>query len=211
MIEWWGPILREYYAGSEGVGTCVISSAEWLERPGSVGRPAYGAVHITDEAGTELPVGEVGRVWFEGGARFAYHNDLEKTAAAHDARGWASLGDLGRLDEAGYLFLSDRRADLILSGGVNVYPAEIETVLLSHPQVAEAAVIGVPDAEFGERPLALVVPHGGGERLAADLLALCQAELSGPKRPVAVEFLDELPRSEAGKLLRRLLKERYSA
>jgi acyl-CoA synthetase (AMP-forming)/AMP-acid ligase II len=211
MIEWWGPILREYYAGSEGVGTCVISSAEWLDRPGSVGRPAYGAVHITDEAGVEMPVGEVGRVWFEGGARFAYHNDPEKTAAAHDARGWATLGDLGRLDEAGYLFLSDRRADLILSGGVNVYPAEIEAVLLAHPQVAEAAVIGVPDAEFGERPLALVVPHGnGGEGLAAELLALCRAELSGPKRPVAVEFLDELPRSEVGKVLRRLLKERYS-
>ena len=212
MIAWWGPILREYYAGSEGVGTCVISSEEWLERPGSVGRPAYGALHVTDEAGVELPTGEVGRVWFEGGARFAYHNDPAKTAAANDARGWATLGDLGRVDAAGYLFLSDRRADLILSGGVNVYPAEIEAVLLAHPRVVEAAVVGVPDAEFGERPRALVVARDGGDdALAEALLALCRAELAGPKRPVAVEFLDELPRSEAGKLLRRVLKERYLA
>jgi acyl-CoA synthetase (AMP-forming)/AMP-acid ligase II len=213
MIAWWGPILREYYAGSEGVGTCVISSEEWLERPGSVGRPAYGAVHITDEAGVELPAGEVGRVWFEGGARFAYHNDPEKTAAAYDARGWATLGDLGRVDAEGYLYLSDRRADLILSGGVNVYPAEIEAVLLAHPRVVEAAVVGVPDAEFGERPRALVVARDGlgDDGLAEELLALCRTELAGPKRPVAVEFLDELPRSEAGKLLRRVLKERYLA
>jgi acyl-CoA synthetase (AMP-forming)/AMP-acid ligase II len=161
----------------------------------------------------ELPVGEVGRVWFEGGARFAYHNDPAKTAAAYDARGWATLGDLGRVDEAGYLFLSDRRADLILSGGVNVYPAEIEAVLMRHPRVAEAAVVGVPDAEFGERPRALVVPRDGGgdEALEAELIALCRAELAGPKVPRRVEFLEELPRSEAGKLLRRVLKERYLA
>lgn len=211
MIAWWGPILREYYAGSEGIGTTFIDSETWLARPGSVGRPAYGAVHILDDAGRALPPGETGRIWFEGGARFAYHNDPEKTAAAYDERGWATLHDLGWLDGDGFLYLSDRRADLILSGGVNVYPAEIEAVLAQHPRVGEAAVIGVPDPEFGERPRALVVPRGGAgdDALAGELIALCRANLAGPKVPRAVEFLDELPRSEAGKLLRRVLKERY--
>ncbi|MCU0886736.1 MAG: AMP-binding protein [Rubritepida sp.] len=211
MIDWWGPILREYYAGSEGIGTTFIDSETWLGKPGSVGRPAYGAVHICDDEGRELPPGETGRIWFEGGARFAYHNDPEKTAAAYNDRGWATLHDLGWLDAEGFLFLSDRRADLILSGGVNIYPAEIEAVLSQHPRVSEAAVIGVPDPEFGERPRALVVPRGGGadDALAEELIALCRANLAGPKVPRAVEFLDELPRSEAGKLLRRVLKERY--
>lgn len=211
MIEWWGPIIREYYAGSEGIGTCFIDSETWLKRPGSVGRPAYGKVHILDDDGRELPPGETGRIWFEGGPRFAYHNDPEKTAQAYNERGWASLHDLGWLDEDGFLFLSDRRADLILSGGVNVYPAEIEAVLLTHPEVNEAAVIGVKDEEFGERPRALIVPRHppGTDALAQDLLALCKQNLAGPKQPRAVEFLDELPRSEAGKLLRRVLKERY--
>jgi acyl-CoA synthetase (AMP-forming)/AMP-acid ligase II len=211
MIGWWGPILREYYAGSEGIGTTFIDSETWLGKPGSVGRPAYGAVHILDEEGRALPTGATGRIWFEGGARFAYHNDPAKTAAAYNEKGWATLHDLGWLDADGFLFLSDRRADLILSGGVNVYPAEIEAVLAQHPRVSEAAVIGVPDPEFGERPRALVVPLGGAgdAALAEELIALCRANLAGPKVPRAVEFLDELPRSEAGKLLRRLLKERY--
>lgn len=211
MIEWWGPIVKEYYAGSEGIGTVFIDSETWLKKPGSVGRPAYGKVHICDDAGQALPPGETGRIWFEGGARFAYHNDPEKTAAAYNDKGWATLHDLGWLDAEGFLFLSDRRADLILSGGVNIYPAEIEAVLTQHPRVSEAAVIGVPDAEFGERPRALIVPRGGegDDALAEDLIALCSANLAGPKVPRAVEFLDELPRSEAGKLLRRVLKERY--
>jgi len=211
MIEWWGPILREYYAGSEGIGTAFIDSETWLKKPGSVGRPAYGRVHILDEEGAPLPPGETGRIWFEGGPKFAYHNDPEKTAQAYDERGWATLHDLGWLDAEGFLFLSDRRADLILSGGVNVYPAEIEAVLMTHPRVNECAVIGVKDAEFGERARALVVPRGGpgDAALAAELIAFCRAELAGPKVPRAVEFLEELPRSEAGKLLRRVLKERY--
>jgi long-chain acyl-CoA synthetase len=211
MIQWWGPIIREYYAGSEGIGTCFIDSETWLTKPGSVGRPAYGAVHILDDEGRELPPGETGRIWFEGGPRFAYHNDPDKTAQAYNDRGWASLHDLGWLDADGFLFLSDRRADLILSGGVNVYPAEIEAVLLTHPHVSEAAVIGVKDEEFGERPRALIVPRDGAgdAQLAQELLALCKRELAGPKVPRHVEFLDELPRSEAGKLLRRVLKERY--
>ena len=211
MIEWWGPILREYYAGSEGIGVVFIDSATWLGKPGSVGRPAYGRVHILGEEGEELAPGETGRIWFEGGPKFAYHNDPAKTAQAYNAHGWASLHDLGWLDGEGFLFLSDRRADLILSGGVNVYPAEIEAVLTQHPRVSEAAVIGVKDDEFGERARALVVPCGdaGDDALADELIALCRQHLSGPKVPRAVEFLDELPRSEAGKLLRRVLKERY--
>ncbi|MCA3322914.1 MAG: AMP-binding protein [Roseomonas sp.] len=211
MLDWWGPIIWEYYAGSEGIGTCVIDSATWLRKPGSVGRPVYGRVHILDDGGKSLPAGEIGRIWFEGGARFAYHNDPIKTAEAYNDRGWATLHDLGWLDEDGFLFLSDRRADLILSGGVNVYPAEIEAVLMAHPRVSEAAVIGVKDAEFGERPRALVVARdGAGDgALAEELLALCRAELAGPKQPRAIEFVAELPRSEAGKLLRRVLKERY--
>jgi acyl-CoA synthetase (AMP-forming)/AMP-acid ligase II len=211
MLAWWGPIIWEYYAGSEGIGTCVIDSATWLCKPGSVGRPVYGCVHILDDDGASLPAGEIGRIWFEGGARFAYHNDPVKTAEAYNDRGWATLHDLGWLDEDGFLFLSDRRADLILSGGVNVYPAEIEAVLMTHPRVNEAAVIGVKDAEFGERPRALVVTRDGAGNgaLAEELLALCRAELAGPKQPQAIEFVAELPRSEAGKLLRRVLKERY--
>jgi long-chain acyl-CoA synthetase len=211
MIAWWGPILREYYAGSEGIGTCFIDSETWLKKPGSVGRPAYGSVHILDDDGRELPPGEVGRIWFAGGARFAYHNDPGKTAEAYNERGWATLHDLGHLDADGFLFLSDRRADLILSGGVNVYPAEIELVLAEHDTVAEVGVVGVPDAEFGERPVALVVPRAGAPRDAAALLDHARARLAGPKQPVRIEFVEELPRSEAGKLLRRIIKERLRA
>ena len=207
MIDWWGPILREYYAGSEGIGVCIIDSADWLRHPGSVGRPAYGAVHILDDDGAPLPPGEVGRIWFEGGARFAYHNAPEKTAEAYNERGWATLHDLGHVDRDGFLYLSDRRADLILSGGVNVYPAEIEAALAEHPLVADVGVIGVADADFGERPLAVVVPREGLS--AADLLDFARTRLAGPKLPRGVEFVDELPRSEAGKLLRRLLKQRF--
>lgn len=211
MLEWWGPIIREYYAGSEGIGVCFIDSETWLRKPGSVGRPAYGAVHIQDEDGHELPPGDIGRIWFEGGARFAYHNDPEKTAEAYNERGWATLHDLGWLDEDGFLFLSDRRADLILSGGVNIYPAEIEAVLTQHPAVAEAAVIGMHDGELGERPRALVVPRGtpGDAALADSILAHCRSQLGSLKIPVVVDFVGELPRSEAGKLLRRVLKERF--
>ncbi len=211
MMAWWGPIIREYYAGSEGIGTTFIDSESWLTKPGSVGRPAYGSVHILDEDGQALAPGETGRIWFAGGGKFTYHNDPDKTAQAYNERGWATLHDLGWLDEEGFLFLSDRRADLILSGGVNIYPAEIEAVIATHPRVNEVAVIGVKDAEFGERPRALVVPRGGAgdDALAEELIALCRAQLAGPKVPRALEFLDELPRSEAGKLLRRVIKERY--
>jgi long-chain acyl-CoA synthetase len=208
MIDWWGPIVWEYYAGSEGVGTTVISSADWLRKPRSVGRPVNGVrVHVTGEDGAELPPGETGSIRFEGGPRFAYHNAPEKTAACFDERGWATLGDLGWLDADGFLFLSDRRADLILAGGVNLYPAEVEAVLIQHPAVAEVAVVGVPHPEMGEQVHAVIVAR---EPVAAAALeAWCRERLSGLKRPKSFEFVEELPRSEAGKLLRRILKERY--
>ena len=210
MIEWWGPIIREYYAGSESVGTTVTSSAEWLARPGTVGRPVNGVtVHICDEEGRELPPRETGRIWFEGAPRFAYHNAPEKTAAAYNDKGWGTLGDLGWLDEEGWLFLSDRRADLILSGGVNIYPAEIEASLVQHPDVAEVAVVGVPGADLGEQVHAVIVARAGARPDAAALDAFAREKLSGMKRPKSYEFVEELPRSEAGKLLRRILKERY--
>jgi long-chain acyl-CoA synthetase len=210
MIDWWGPIVREYYGGSEGVGTTAVDSANWLRKPGTVGLPLNGVkVHILDDEGRELPQGQVGRIFFEGGPRFAYHNAPEKTAASYSKEGWATLGDLGWLDEEGYLFLSDRRADLILSGGVNLYPAEIEAVLAQHPEIGEVAVVGVPHPEMGEQVHAVVVPRSGVGPDAAALEAWCRDRLAGPKRPRSWEFVEELPRSEAGKLLRRLLKERY--
>ncbi len=211
MIGWWGQILKEYYAGSEGVGTTVIDSATWLRKPGSVGRPVNNVkLHILDEAGAELPPHQVGQIWFEGGPPFAYHNAAEKTAAARNALGWQSLGDLGSVDEAGFLFLSDRRADLILSGGVNIYPAEIEAALAQHPAVREVAVVGVPHPDFGEQVKAVVVANAEpGAALADDLRDFARRELAGPKVPRLIEFVDELPRSEAGKLLRRILKEQH--
>jgi len=204
MIEWWGPIIHEYYAGSESVGITVIDSREWLAHPGSVGRPRQGAVHILDDAGRALPPGEVGGIWFSGASRFAYHNAPDKTASAYNADGFATYGDLGHLDAEGYLYLSDRRADLILSGGVNIYPWEIEQVLAQHPAVAEACVVGVPDADFGEAARAVIVTREAVEPAA--LIAFCKARLAGPKVPRSVVFADDLPRSEAGKLLRREVK-----
>ncbi len=210
MIDWWGPIIREYYAGSESVGTTVTSSAEWLARPGTVGRPVNGVtVHICGEDGEECGPREVGRIYFEGAPRFAYHNDPAKTAAAYNERGWGTLGDLGWVDEEGWLYLSDRRADLILSGGVNIYPAEIEATLIQHPDVGEVAVVGVPNPDLGEQVHAVIVPRPGTNPDAASLNAFSHERLSGMKRPRSWEFVDELPRSEAGKLLRRILKERY--
>lgn len=208
IMIWWGPILWEYYAGSEGIGTTVISPQDWLQRPGSVGRPVNGVtLHIASEDGAELPPGQTGIIRFEGAPRFAYHNAPEKTAACYDERGWATLGDLGWVDDDGWLYLSDRRADLILSGGVNLYPAEIEAVLIQHPAVGEVAVVGIPHPEMGEQVHAVIVPRAPVTEAA--LAEHCRQHLAGPKRPRSYEFVEELPRSEAGKLLRRILKERY--
>jgi fatty-acyl-CoA synthase len=213
MLEWWGPIIHEYYSGTEDIGSTYISPEEWLAHPGSVGRPLE-ECHIVGPDGDELPAGEEGIVFFAGGRPFEYHNDPDKTASATNDRGWRTLGDIGRLDDDGYLYLTDRQAHMIISGGVNIYPQEAENVLAAHPAVADVAVIGVPDPEMGEAVKAVVQPAAGavaGPELGSDLLTHCRAELATYKCPRTVDFVDELPRDPNGKLYKRLLRERYWA
>jgi fatty-acyl-CoA synthase len=211
MIDWWGPIIHEYYAGTEDVGTTAISAQEWLAHPGSVGRPMT-ECHIVGPDGEELPSGQPGLVYFMGGRAFEYHNDPAKTASISNDKGWRTLGDIGYLDEDGYLYLTDRQAHMIISGGVNIYPQEAENVLASHPAVADVAVIGVPDAEMGEAVKAVVEPVDpaqAGDELAAELLAYCRAELATYKCPRSIDFTTELPRGPNGKLYKRQLREQY--
>jgi fatty-acyl-CoA synthase len=213
MLDWWGPIIHEYYAGTEDIGSSFITPAEWLAHPGSVGKPVT-ECHIVGEDGLELPPGETGLVYFAGGRPFDYHNDPGKTEAITSEQGWRTLGDIGYLDAGGYLYLTDREAHMIISGGVNIYPQEAENVLAGHPGVADAAVIGVPDAEMGETVKAVVVPVDPadvGPALEAELLAYCRGELASYKCPRTVDFTDELPRSPTGKLYKRRLRERYWA
>jgi long-chain acyl-CoA synthetase len=214
MIEWWGPILFEYYSATEAMGSTMISSEEWLAHPGSVGKPFHTTVHIVAEDGQECPVGEPGVVWFEPGARtiaFEYHKDPGKTAGTRDERGWASVGDIGYLDEDGYLYLTDRRDFMIVSGGVNIYPQEVENLLVTHPRVLDAAVFGVPDPDMGERVHAVVQPldGGGDEALERELIGFCRSNLAHYKCPRAIDFAAELPRQPTGKLYKRLLRDRY--
>lgn len=212
VIDWFGPIVWEYYAGSEGTGYFAIDSATWLAHPGSVGRPMRGSVHVLDDEGRELPVGEVGTIWFEDAGAFRYHKDDGKTASAFNDRGWSTMGDVGRVDEEGFLYLSDRRADLILSGGVNVYPQEVENALGRHPAVADAAVVGVPDDDLGEQVRAVVQLSPGvvaGPELLAELARHCREHLAGFKCPKAIDVVEELPRLPSGKLLRRRVRELY--
>jgi long-chain acyl-CoA synthetase len=213
MIEWWGPIINEYYAGTEGGGLTWISSPEWLEHPGSVGRTAVGEIHICAESGEEQPVGVPGVVRFGGGTNeFEYHNDPEKTAETFDERGWSTLWDVGYLDADGYLFLTDRLTFMIVSGGVNIYPQEVENLLVLHPKVADVAVFGVPDAEMGEQVKAVVQPAAGvdaGAELEAELIAFCRDGLAHYKCPRSVDFEAELPRGDNGKLYKRVLRDRY--
>jgi long-chain acyl-CoA synthetase len=213
MIDWWGPILLEYYSGSEGIGLTLITSEEALNRPGSVGRARKGVLHIADEAGRELPTGATGLVCFSGGAPFVYHKAPQKTAArtlqSSSGERWQTFGDIGHVDADGYLYLTDRLDDMIISGGINVYPQEIESVLRQVPGVWDVAVIGVDDARFGERPLAFVVPERSiaPEVLRAALQQRIESSLGRVKRPDAIHFVDDLPRSPAGKLLRRRLRD----
>ncbi len=214
MIEWWGPIIDEYYAGSEGNGMTWVKSPDWLEHKGSVGRAVYGEIHICEENGDEVPVGEEGQIYFGGTAPPNYHNDPEKNASALNPKhpDWSSLGDVGKLDEDGFLYLTDRKAFMIISGGVNIYPQEAENVLITHPKVADVAVIGVPDEEFGEAVKAIVQPMRGiapSDDLAEELLEFCRGELSKIKCPKSVDFDLELPRHPTGKLYKRLIRDRY--
>jgi acyl-CoA synthetase (AMP-forming)/AMP-acid ligase II len=211
MLEWWGPIIHEYYAGTEDIGSTYITPEEWLAHPGSVGRP-LGECHIVGGDGEELPPGQAGVVYFGGGRPFEYHNDPDKTASVTNDRGWRTLGDIGYLDEDGYLYLTDRQAHMIISGGVNIYPQEAENVLAGHPAVVDVAVIGVPDDEMGEAVRAVVQPvdpAAAGPDLEAALLAHCRAELATYKCPRQVDFVTELPRDPNGKLYKRLLREHY--
>jgi long-chain acyl-CoA synthetase len=211
MLEWFGPIIHEYYAGTEDIGSTWITAGEWIAHPGSVGRPLE-PVHIVGPDGAELPIGEEGIVYFEGGRPFGYHNNEEATSSITDPRGWRTLGDVGRVDAEGYLYLTDRSADMIISGGVNIYPREAENVLAGHPEVADVAVIGVPDPEMGESVKAVVEPRDPGSaaaELEAELIAYCRETLAAFKCPRTVDFVDSLPRDPNGKLYKRLLKDRY--
>ncbi len=217
MIDWWGPIIHEYYGGTELNGRTVISCAEWLKRPGSVGRARVGIIRICDEGGEELPTGESGLVYFERDAMpFAYHKDPERTRAAqHPAHpGWSTLGDVGYVDADGYLFLTDRKAFMIISGGVNIYPREIEDVLIAHPRVGDVAVFGLPDTEMGERVHAVVEPAANAEpgpALAAELLDYAARHLARYKLPKEIDFADRLPRLPTGKLYKKALRDAYLA
>jgi long-chain acyl-CoA synthetase len=213
MIDWWGPILAEYYAGTESNGMTTIDSTQWLVKPGSVGRPVRGPVHICSENGTVLPAGRLGLVYFEAdGIPFRYHNDPQKTRDAQHPQHptWSTLGDIGYLDDDGYLFLTDRRAFVIISGGVNIYPQEIENVLALHPAIYDVAVIGVPDAEMGESVAAFVQPVAGanpGPELEREIIAFVKSRIAGFKAPRTVRFVDSLPRTETGKLAKGKLRE----
>lgn len=211
MIDWLGPKIVEFYGGSEGNSFFMITTPEWLAHRGSVGKPMFGHVHICDDAGNELPTGEVGTVWIGGTPRFEYHRDPQKTSKAYNDQGWSTLGDLGHLDEDGYLYLSARRTDLILSGGVNIYPQEIEDVLTMHPAVLDVAVVGVPHEEMGQQVHAVVAPADGvvpSDDLAAELVTYVRERIARFKAPRSIEF-GEVPRLPSGKLLRRALLEGY--
>ena len=215
MIAWWGPIIDEYYAATEGTGATYINSADWLAHPGSVGRSMLGPIHILDEMGKELPAGEVGVVWFDPPPNrpgFEYHKDADKTRDSFNAQGWSTVGDMGYLDADGYLFLTDRRTFMIVSGGVNIYPQEAENVLIDHPKVYDVAVFGIPDEEMGERVHGVVQPvdwSEAGPELETELLAYCKERLAHYKCPKAIDFERELPREQTGKLYKRLLRDRY--
>lgn len=212
MLEWWGPVIHEYYAGTEGNGFVAIGPEDWLAKRGSVGRAILGELKICGEDGEELPSGQEGVIYFANGPALTYHNAPEKVAEATNRQGWTTLGDVGYLDGDGFLFLTDRKAFMIISGGVNIYPQEVENLLITHPKVADAAVFGVPNPDFGEEVKAAVQPLDwaeAGDELAAELLAFCRAHLSPIKCPRSIDFLEALPRHATGKLYKRLLRDAY--
>jgi fatty-acyl-CoA synthase len=213
MIDWWGPIVDEYYASSEAHGSTLISAEDWLTHPGSVGKPVMGAVHILDEDGNEVPPGEPGEIYFEGGHSFEYLNDPEKTAKSRDKHGWMTVGDIGYLDEDGYLYLTDRRHHMIISGGVNIYPQEAENMLVTHPKVLDAAVFGVPDDEMGQRVKGVVQtvdPADATDEFGEELLVWLRDRLAHYKCPRSISFEAQLPRTDTGKLYKQELIKKYS-
>ena len=215
MLDWLGPIVWEYYSGTEGVGFTVCGPEEWLGHRGSVGRPVAGQqVHIVGDDGVELPPGVDGDVYFSGSAGFEYHNDPEKTRGSYLANGWATFGDIGHLDDDGFLYLTDRRANMIIVGGVNVYPQEAENLLISHPLVQDAAVFGIPHADMGEEVKAVVDPAPGvvaDAELERTLIEHCRSHLASVKCPRSIDFRHDLPREPNGKLLKRKLRDEYRA
>jgi long-chain acyl-CoA synthetase len=211
MMEWFGPVIHEYYGGTEGFAGSTIGPDEWLAHPGSVGKP-FTAVHVIGDGGIEVAVGESGELYFEGGPEFEYFKDPAKTASVSNEHGWRSLGDMGYLDEDGYLYLTDRSTFMIVSGGVNIYPQEVENLLVMHPKLVDAAVFGVPNDEFGEEVKAVVQPVEDvepGPGLEAELIDYCRTHLAAYKCPRTVEFDPQLPRDPNGKLYKRRIRERY--
>ena len=214
MLDWFGDIIDEYYAGSESIGATVINAKEWRERPGSVGRCRTGTIYICDDEGEVLPSGEIGNIFFEGGYDFKYLNDPEKTKKARHPRrsDWATYGDIGYLDDEGYLYLTDRKNFVIISGGVNIYPQEAENVLIQHPDVYDAAVFGVPNADMGEEVKAVVQPQDWnmvGPDFEHVLIEYCRENLTTYKCPKSIDFEKALPRQENGKLYKKALRARY--
>ena len=214
MIEWWGPIINEYYAGSEGIGMTLIKAEDWLQHPGSVGKAIHGKLHVCGPDGEELPAGQDGLLFFENDQIPSYHNDPAKTAEAMHPKGWMTLGDIGHVDEDGYLYLTDRKSHMIISGGVNIYPQEIENLLVTHDKVMDAAVIGAPCPDFGEKVVAVVQPKDMGEAggaLEAELRDFLAPRLAKIKMPKLFDFRPELPREANGKLYKRELRDEYLA
>jgi long-chain acyl-CoA synthetase len=210
MLDWWGPVVVEYYAATEGGGATIFAD-EWLKKPGSVGKAwSYSVIKILDEQGNELPPNEPGLVYMQmGGSSFSYHNSEEKTRESRVGELF-TVGDIGYLDEDGYLFLCDRKSDMIISGGVNIYPAEIEGELVMHPAIADIAVFGVPDEEWGEAIKAVVQPAPGvtpSDELTQEIMAFAADRLAKYKLPKIVEYMDELPRDDNGKLYKRKLRD----
>ncbi|HZA11272.1 fatty-acid--CoA ligase FadD4 [Mycobacterium sp.] len=214
MIDWWGPVVDEYYSSSEGAGITYITAEDWLQHPGSVGKPLLGVPHILDETGRNVPPGQPGQIYFDmGDVSWEYLNDAEKTAASREKHGWVTVGDIGHLDEHGYLYLTDRRHHMIISGGVNIYPQEAENMLVTHPKVLDAAVFGIPDDEMGQSAKGVVQtvdPADATEEFADELLLWLRERLARYKCPRSISFEAQLPRTDTGKLYKQELVQKYS-
>jgi long-chain acyl-CoA synthetase len=214
IMKWWGPIVWEYYSGSERNGATVISPEEWMAHQGSVGRAVSGELRIVAEDGSLAAPRQEGVVYFENGPKFDYHNDPKKTADAYNEHGWSTIGDIGYVDEEGFLYLTDRKSNMIISGGVNIYPQEAENILQGHASVADVAVFGVPHPDFGEQVVAVVQTKTGvtpSDALASELIDFCRSNLAHFKCPRKVDFAQDLPRTETGKLLKRVARDEYRA